>query len=190
MCVRARTMCAQLPVCMGMHAWACMCKRSCAHSMRAHAVGTQMAARACCLFARAGWSTEGHPGQIAGHPLGTPPGHSASNTRLHKHPCCKHTHGHARTLRSEHDAIPDESLEIFGTPPGYLASEWRALQEVSEAVMVVERRNVRKAKGRFKVRGHAHAAFIACVCCVRVCACTSMCLCEVLRGSRRADTSA
>lgn len=64
--------------------------------------------------------------------------------------------------RSEHDALPQESLDIFVTPPGHLASEWRALQEVSEAVMVVERRNVRKAKGRFKVS--MCACFKVCVC--------------------------
>eukprot|EP00200_Dunaliella_tertiolecta_P001364 CAMPEP_0202366770 /NCGR_PEP_ID=MMETSP1126-20121109/17251_1 /ASSEMBLY_ACC=CAM_ASM_000457 /TAXON_ID=3047 /ORGANISM="Dunaliella tertiolecta, Strain CCMP1320" /LENGTH=801 /DNA_ID=CAMNT_0048961891 /DNA_START=60 /DNA_END=2462 /DNA_ORIENTATION=+ len=57
--------------------------------------------------------------------------------------------------RTEHDALPEESLEIFATPEGHLASEWKALQEVSEAVMVVERRNVRKAKGRFKSGGRA-----------------------------------
>ena len=72
----------------------------------------------------------------------------APNTQLHTtakpHPCAR---------RAEHDALPQESLDIFATPEGHLASEWRALQEVSEAVMVVERRNVRKAKGRFKVWG-------------------------------------
>jgi hypothetical protein len=69
--------------------------------------------------------------------------------------------------RSDHDALPQESLDIFATPAGHLAAEWRALQEVSEAVMVVERRNVRKAKGRFKV-----CACVTCAFYVQACAYT------------------
>lgn len=63
--------------------------------------------------------------------------------------------------RSAHDGLTQDDFTVYATPEGLLSSE--VVPEGVYVPEVVVSKNVRKARGRFKVRGSGRRG--GCVCC-------------------------
>lgn len=63
--------------------------------------------------------------------------------------------------RAEHGALTDDDIAVYRTPEGILSSE--VVPEGVYVPEVVVNKNVRKARGRMRVRARGHACRTACL---------------------------